>query len=378
MGNYQWRTAAITAECPENLLYEGLFRMRFWDFDRSPASARLMLDFGETRGVTRAALLSGTGLSAPRLDDPEAEITAAQELRMAANLANLLEAAPGLGFELGRQYDFATFGIWGDGLLASATVAEAVAFALRFLPLTYAFTAIAFRDAGALAVLTFGAPPLSDRALTQFLVERDMGAAAALLAGMVGEDFALARFWMQGGDTALAGAAAAHVAGAASAELNFGARWNGLAVEPALLARPLPRANPVTAAVYEQMCKKLIERRRVHLGTATMVRHYLHATSDTAPFSLDEMARLLHVSTRTLKRRLHEEGTTFQTLLDEARGALARALLGDPRLTLSEIADLLRFSDLSSFSQAFKRWHGMAPRTYRANLQRAVPTLEDA
>ncbi|MDL5439756.1 AraC family transcriptional regulator ligand-binding domain-containing protein, partial [Escherichia coli] len=78
-------------------------------------------------------------------------------------------------------------------LLASATVAEAVAFALRFLPLTYAFTAIAFRDAGALAVLTFGAPPLSDRALTQFLVERDMGAAAALLAGMVGEDFALAR-----------------------------------------------------------------------------------------------------------------------------------------------------------------------------------------
>ncbi|OJA24332.1 hypothetical protein BGV47_31550 [Burkholderia ubonensis] len=61
------------------------------------------------------------------------------------------------------------------------------------------------------------------------------------------------------------------------------------------------------------------------------------------------MARLMNTSARKLKRRLLDEGTTF------------RALLGDERPTLTEVAERLGFSDLSSFSQAFKRWYGVAP-----------------
>jgi AraC-like DNA-binding protein len=118
------------------------------------------------------------------------------------------------------------------------------------------------------------------------------------------------------------------------------------------------------------MCKQLLEARRVRVGTATLIRHYLSATSGSAPFSLEEMARLMNISTRTLKRRLQDEGTTFRTLLDESRGAMAEALLGDDRLTLSDIAQRLGFSDLSSFSQAFKRRYGVAPRVYRAGMLR--------
>ncbi|WP_415869213.1 helix-turn-helix domain-containing protein [Burkholderia ubonensis] len=57
----------------------------------------------------------------------------------------------------------------------------------------------------------------------------------------------------------------------------------------------------------------------------------------------------MNTSARKLKRRLQDEGTTF------------RALLGDERPTLTEVAERLGFSDLSSFSQAFKRWYGVAP-----------------
>lgn len=60
--------------------------MSFWDFTRSPASARLLVDFGNERGVSRAALLSGTGLTDTQLDDPNVEVTAAQELRLTGNL----------------------------------------------------------------------------------------------------------------------------------------------------------------------------------------------------------------------------------------------------------------------------------------------------
>ncbi|KVQ81955.1 hypothetical protein WL64_26540 [Burkholderia ubonensis] len=80
-----------------------------------------------------------------------------------------------------------------------------------------------------------------------------------------------------------------------------------------------------------------------------MIRDYLGSTPGAPPFSLEDMARLMNASARTLKRRLLDEGTTF------------RALLGDARLTLTEVAERLGFSDLSSFSQAFKRWYGVAP-----------------
>ncbi len=347
--------------------------MRFWDFNRSPASARLMLDFGASRGLSRDALLAGADLSAAQLDDPNVEVTAAQELCVAANLVRLLKRAPELGFEVGSRYHFSAYGVWGYGLIASATARDALALALRFLPLTYVFTTIAYHEEGELACLTFGAPPLADAAVAQFLLARDMTAATVLLAETLGGEFALARFSMQGERPAAGGASDACVAGLGDTDVQFGACSNGFAFSRALLDRKLPQANPTTAAMCEQMCKRLLESRRVLVGTATMVRHYLSASPDAAPFSLEEAARLMNVSARTLRRRLHEEDTTFRALLDEARGALAETLLGDARLSLADIAERLRFSDLSSFSQAFKRWHGVAPRTYRAKLLRAAP-----
>jgi AraC-like DNA-binding protein len=79
---------------------------------------------------------------------------------------------------------------------------------------------------------------------------------------------------------------------------------------------------------------------------------------------------MMNTSARTLKRRLQEDGTTFRTLLNEARSAMAETLLSDAHLTLTEIAERLGYSDLSSFSQAFKRWYGVAPQVYRAGMVR--------
>ncbi len=53
-----------------------------------------------------------------------------------------------------------------------------------------------------------------------------------------------------------------------------------------------------------------------------------------------------------------------------ARGAMAETLLADARLSLAEVAERLGFSDLSSFSQAFKRWYGVPPGAYRSAARR--------
>ena len=69
--------------------------------------------------------------------------------------------------------------------------------------------------------------------------------------------------------------------------------------------------------------------------------------------------------TRSLRRRLSEEGTSFRQLLEEVRQTLAEELLATGGLTLEEIAERLGYGEVSNFTHAFKRWKGLAPRQYR-------------
>jgi AraC-like DNA-binding protein len=77
------------------------------------------------------------------------------------------------------------------------------------------------------------------------------------------------------------------------------------------------------------------------------------------------LARELHMSVRTLQRRLGEEGTSFAGLVDEVRHELARALLRRSDLSLVDVAGRVGFAEFATFSRAFKRWTGIAPGAYR-------------
>ena len=82
----------------------------------------------------------------------------------------------------------------------------------------------------------------------------------------------------------------------------------------------------------------------------------------------DAVAQALCLSQRTLQRRLQEEGTSFQQLLDDTRRELVVQYLAQPNLTLLEIAYLLGFADPSNFFRAFRRWFASTPGEYRARL----------
>jgi AraC-like DNA-binding protein len=79
-----------------------------------------------------------------------------------------------------------------------------------------------------------------------------------------------------------------------------------------------------------------------------------------------EIARKLGVSARTFARRLASEGLTFKELLEALRSDLARRYLADQGLTISQVAWLLGYQEVSAFTHAFKRWTGMTPREARA------------
>jgi AraC-like DNA-binding protein len=81
--------------------------------------------------------------------------------------------------------------------------------------------------------------------------------------------------------------------------------------------------------------------------------------------SISNVAKQLAMSSRTLSRKLRDEGVAFTEILEESRPVLAKSYLAERDLPVSEIAWLLGYREVSSFTHAFKRWTGMTPRQFR-------------
>lgn len=340
--------------------------MSFWKFKRSNASARLLVEYGQEQGLDADTLIAGTGLSRVQLEDPAAEVSATQELRIVANLLDALHDRPGMGLEVGMRYSFSSYGLWGFGVISSATARDAIKLGLRFLPLTYAFTQVSYKEGHGQSTLTFLGPDLRPQT-RRFLLERDMAAAVRLMHETVGDEFRLVAMTLRSGKPPPA-STRARMERLAGTAITWNAPSDSIVAERSLLGHRLPQANLATAAMCERACAELMERRRATMSTADLVRYHLASAPANHPPSLPEAARLLNLSERTLKRRLLEEGHSFRTLLAESRAQRARSLVLNESLSLTEIAEFLGFSDLSSFSQAFKRWYGASPDKMRQSV----------
>ncbi|WP_261803233.1 AraC family transcriptional regulator [Serratia nematodiphila] len=320
-----------------------------------------MVEYGRERRITPAVLLKGAHLTLNQLSDPDFTVTAAQELAVATNLLELTRHEADLGLKLGLSYRLSAYGLLGYGLLSSATGREAVALAQRYLALTYTYVGMAFRHVGQRGVVTFEPSPELSAELQRFFVGRAMGATCRVLRDVIGSDFELAAFDLAFGE---ASGGKKQVLGA---RIRHGQRANAIAFEYAFLDRPLPQANAATAAMCERMCAELIARRRTRLDMASFLTEYLSAHAFDSPPKLQDIAALLNVSERTLKRRLKDEGASFRDISNGVRKSRAQALVAEGRLSMTEIAYVLGFSDLSSFSQSYKRWTGTAPSSMRQN-----------
>lgn len=147
-----------------------------------------------------------------------------------------------------------------------------------------------------------------------------------------------------------------------------------LIVSAASLAAPVIGAHAAVLGVLVQQCELEQARVRRPGDWAGRVEHLLERRLDL-PFPIEAAARALCVSTRTLKRRLQEEGWSYRTLVDEVRKREALRAMGNPSLRLEDIASLVGYTDQANFARAFRRWTGQAPGTYRAEQAAKVTPL---
>ncbi len=135
--------------------------------------------------------------------------------------------------------------------------------------------------------------------------------------------------------------------------------------------RPFLSANPSMWAIFEPELRRRLADLEESATTADRARAVLLEGLPSGQLSVDAVARRLAVSSRTLQRRLREEGTNFKELVRGTRNQLARHYLGQTRLTSTEIAYLLGFEEPTSFFRAFHEWTGQTPETMRQSLQQA-------
>jgi AraC-like DNA-binding protein len=126
---------------------------------------------------------------------------------------------------------------------------------------------------------------------------------------------------------------------------------------------PLPQADPHTLEMCMAQCDVLMQSSESRRGITALVRSKLFRDSGVFP-TLPDVADELDIHPRTLRRRLAEEGTSFRALLNEARSTVAVDLLRNVGLTVEEVSTRLGYTEVSTFSHAFKRWYGLAPSAY--------------
>ena len=154
-------------------------------------------------------------------------------------------------------------------------------------------------------------------------------------------------------------------------ERNLGCQAVGGASRNAIIFRASDATTPFVtrnAELLDLLAPQFEEQLRQYKAEDSFIELVRRAIQDRLTGrrpSMDAISQVLHMSSRTLQRRLQESGSSFQRVLDEARHQMARYYLSNSVLELNETAYLLGFEDPNSFGRAFRTWEGIPPSDWR-------------
>ncbi|MAM87103.1 MAG: AraC family transcriptional regulator [unclassified Hahellaceae] len=155
--------------------------------------------------------------------------------------------------------------------------------------------------------------------------------------------------------------------------VSFGDAYVRVRFPQAYLAIPMPRRDPTLRHLLDRQAQALL---RALPGASDVERILqqvlLRLLADGEP-TLVRAAQAMHMSPRTLQRRLAQHDMSWQHWLDRSREQLAEQYLGDTSLSLSDIALLLGFSEQSAFTRAYRRWTASSPGRRRRRLGSTTP-----
>jgi AraC-like DNA-binding protein len=303
--------------------------------------------------------LEGNQVHETQLDDAELRLPYATFRQLILD-AMAMTQEPAFGLLVGERLLVNTHGILGYAAISSGTVRQTVELFERYVAVRTPLVSICHEVDGTQFRVKFEEPnPLGD-------IRRPVLEAAVLTIKNVLDYVAMGACRVS--EVAFPFEAPGYAALATDlfkSDVRFSQSWAGFSVPLEMVDLPLKMADSTTFKEAASICQRELEKLAKDDTLGAKVRRVMLERKNGFP-SLNVVARLFHLTPRTLHRRLLEEGTSFKDILEEVRHTIAVGHLKSDHLTIQEIAYLLGYSDLANFRRAFKRWEGTSPSAYRS------------
>jgi AraC-like DNA-binding protein len=323
---------------------------------------RLLLILCAEHGVPYAPVLDGLGITDDQLQDPDARVSLRPVFAELCRRSLALTGEPALGYLFGLRAHLTTHGILGYGLMSQPSLRQVLSFGQQFgtvLRLSAWDLHVQVGDTHARMWAVDSIPPNDIREFSaQVLIVSAYSMLAQLLPACTNDvvlcfDFpepAYHRAWAHRLPTC-----------------RFGAAFNEIRLPLRYIDMSLHTANPMSALLAERECSRELSQLDAprHDDVTRQVRKLLTLQADQGYPTPAAIAQQLHVSLRTLARQLQTQGSSYRTLLQEARKRDSRFLLQDTRLSTADIAVRLGYESLPGFTRAFQAWYGLTPQAFR-------------
>jgi AraC-like DNA-binding protein len=321
--------------------------------------ARLACARAQQAGIDWQPLLRKAGLSIEQMEDRSVRVGARNQIALLELVADALQDEF-LGFHLGRDFDLREIGLLYYVLASSQTIGDALQRIVRYSGVNNEGISLSSPDDSTTAITIeyVGVSRLADRHQMEFLLTALVRTCrqltrlqlvpirASVIHRRTGDPSELERFL--------------------GCRIAFGAGSDEVAFAATVGQTPVISADPYLNDLLIQYCEEALSRRRG--GYAPLRASVENAVAPLLPHGgaqLREVAARLGMSERTLSRRLAQEGATFVEILNEMRFELAMRYLRED-LSISQIAWLLGYREVSAFTHAFRRWSGKTPKEARA------------
>lgn len=326
-----------------------------------PTKLAALFDILVDQGVSPGDILKNVHLTGDEVHAPQSRISLA-DLMTACENAIRLSSDPLLPYRIGASVHISTYGMYGFAILCSPDFRKTMAFAEMYHSLAAPLAKIDFSEKSGFGrwVIEPNARAATGSKIYRFITEMQIGIHISLMRDVMGPTFAPDQInlaYPEARDFSLS-------ADQIGCRLGFDSKDNEIIFKSTWLDQAANLGNRTTYPAVVALCDDLLKDLKKRVGLAGEIRALLIRDIANPP-TLAEMARLLDMSDRSLRRQLREQGVSFRSLLDELRMQIAIKYLRTTKLANEDIALALGFSDGANFRRAFRRWTNKSPSKIR-------------
>lgn len=327
----------------------------------APYKIAALVEVLAAQGIAPADSLKGSGVDEHDIHEATV-LTSVRQYATVCGNALSLSTDPATPFKTGACLHLSAYGMYGYALMSCLSLRDYFRLGVKYHSLATPTLTIQWQEYPDEAVWTFpdAASPHPSREIKQFWIEQQFTQHVTHLQDVFGKSCPPTR-------ACFAYPAPEHAAlypQYLGCPCVFDHDQCELHYDSSILDQKPHLAHRLTATVLQDTCDRLIGQAKVGAGVSGEIYQMMMQTPGAFP-SMDDVAERLHMTARSLRRKLEKEHTSFVAITDDVRCALAMEYLRTTVMSTDDIALLLGFSEPTNFRRAFKRWTGKTTKAYR-------------